>query len=385
MLPPYPDVFRDLFEGDSRFRLWRPVLKKARDVAGYADLLFSGYDEAFASMPYRAKFSLGGAAFEMATNLPEQLALAERALAGKASVTTPTGRLLISGGASVSGGPPVPLWENHSYNDRRLCQKFEASDLRLHHYRDRDFWQFYDRASGRGAQLMASPISFPDWDAGSPLRNLLRWHLTTAEQGFVHAGTIGYGGRGLMLAGPGGSGKSGTVLAGLLHGMESVGDDYVLARICSDGGVAVKPIFKTLKCDRSGLERLRLLDASSDRSSQLGHQNWQGKHQFTFGDIAKSDPSQEMKIAAICVPTVTGGRKTLIVPMPRSAAFLALAQTGFKQMPGDTRLSLQFCSDLIKRVPSYRIELGTDPDEIAGVIREFLHHICHETGEPGAC
>lgn len=384
-MPPYPDVFRELFEADSRFKLWRPVLKKARDVAGYADVLFSGYDEAFASMPYRAKFSLGGAAFEIATNLPEQLALAERALAGKASVATPTGRLLISGGASVSGGPPVPLWENHSYNDRRLCQKFEATDLRLHHYRDRDFWQFYDRASGRGAQLMATPTSFPDWDAGSPLRNLLRWHLTTAEQGFVHAGTLGHEGRGLMLAGPGGSGKSGTVLAGLLAGMESVGDDYVLARLCPSGAVTVAPIFTTLKIDRPGLQRLRFGAGRDDRIVSAGYENWQGKHQFTFQDLAHRDPAPQLKIAALCVPFVTGERKTVIEQMPRSVAFLALAQTGFKQMPGDTRRSLEFCSALVNRLPPYRLSLGTDPSEIIDTLCRFLEDTSHETVEPGPC
>ena len=41
-------------------------------------------------------------------------------------------------------------------------------------------------------------------------------------------------GDGVLLAGAGGAGKSGTTLAGILHGLSSVGDDYVAVR--ANGG-----------------------------------------------------------------------------------------------------------------------------------------------------
>lgn len=369
----------DLSGLPEQIKSWRPVLRCASDVAAYADTLFSDFETAFAEAPHRTTIEIAGQVFEIASDIPDQIALAQHALAGQPTKAAPSGQLLIAGGGGLPSLPPVPHWEDHRYNDYRLCQKFEPTDLRLYHYRERDFWQFYDRASSRGVQMMASPFSIPDWDPGSPLRNLLRWHLTNAEQGFVHAGTLGVAGHGLMLAGPGGSGKSGTVLAGLLAGMQSVGDDYILARTPAAGGVSVAPIFNTLKNDPAGLERLGVGRNTNVDLKELGYVNWQGKHQFTFQDLVQRNPVSQMHIEALCVPMVTGGNKTEITPMPRREAFLALAQTGFKQMPGDTRHSLNFCSELIKRLPTYRLSLGTEPDEIIDSLRHFLEQLTHDS------
>lgn len=366
LLPPNPSKLSE------RIKSWRPILRNASDVKAYADALFSSFDTGFAAAAHSATLSVGGQTFMISSDLPEQIALARHALADQPTKSAPSGHLLIAGSGELSGLPSVPFWNDHSYNDYRLCQKFEPTDLRLYHYRERDFWQFYDRASGRGVQMMASPISIPDWDPGSPLRNLLRWHLTNSEQGFVHAGTLGVAGRGLMLAGPGGSGKSGTVLAGLLAGMQSVGDDYILARTPASGGVTVAPIFNTLKNDPSGLERLGVGLGTGIDLKELGYVNWQGKHQFTFQDLVQRDPVAHMTIEALCVPVVTGGKKTEITSMPKREAFLALAQTGFKQMPGDTRHSLKFCTELIKRLATYRLSLGTEPAEIIDSLHSFL-------------
>lgn len=355
-----------------QFARWRPVLARAREVADYAGALFDGYDQAMSDATDRRTVSVGGETFEIATDAPEYLAMALTALADQPEKSTPSGKILIAGTGRLPSLPPAPIWEDHRFNDHRMCQKFEPTDLRLHHYRERDFWQFYDRSTGRGAQVMASLYAFPDWDPGSPLRNLLRWHLTHARQGFVHAGSLGVDGFGVMLAGPGGSGKSGTVLGGLIHGLDSVGDDYILARTPEGGGVTVAPIFNTLKNDPKGMERLGLKDGNNPNFENLGTVNWQGKHQFTFKDLIGRGPVSDMTVGALCVPMVTGAERSEITPMPSREAFLALAQTGFQQMPGDSRHGLTFCTELIKRLPTYRLALGTEPEEIVDCLRRFI-------------
>lgn len=344
----------------------RPVLGRARDVAAYAREAFAGFDMAFSVAPHRITRRIGGTVFEIVSDLPEQVALANQMLCGHATTEPSAAHLLITGREALNGMPAVPVWEHHGYNDYRLCNHFDDTRLRLHHYPPRNFWQFYDRQTGRGLQLMASPISYPDWDHGSPLRNLLRWHLVNDTQNFVHAGTLGLNGRGLMLAGPGGSGKSGTVLAGLLAGMQSVGDDYVLARLTETGGVRVLPVFTSLKNDPKGLQRLGISTES------MGPKNWQGKHQFTFRDLVGKDPVTELEIGALCVPYITGARQTLITPMSRRDAYIALAKTGFEQMPGDRRYGLKLCSELIRRLPTFHLALGTDPTEIVDSLQRFL-------------
>lgn len=348
------------------------MLSRARDVSAYAQRLFPGFQTAFEAAPVKDTLTVGGVAFSIASDLENYVSLAREALVVTPIEKAPPAQILIAGKGDLPGIPPVPFWEGQFFDAYRMCNKFEATNLRIYHYQERGFWQFYDRASGRGVQIMSGRDSYPEWDPGSPLRNLLGWHLNSPGQGFVHAGTLGEDGTGIMLAGPGGSGKSGTVLAGLLAGMQSVGDDYVLARTPATGGVTTLPIFNTLKCDPDGLARLGLTSGNGKAKSPIGSLNWQGKYQFSFDDIGERAPSPSLNITALLVPSVTGDSATVIEPMPRREAFLALAKSGFIQMPGDKRHSLTFCSEIIKRLPTYRILLGNNPGEIISCLRSFL-------------
>jgi hypothetical protein len=53
-------------------------------------------------------------------------------------------------------------------------------------------------------------------------------------------------------------------------------------------------------------------------------------------------------------------------------AFVGLAPTGVAQLPGDRDRNFAFCAEATRRLPAFRLRLGTDPAEIAGAIRAFL-------------
>ena len=57
------------------------------------------------------------------------------------------------------------------------------------------------------------------WDRAAPLRTALHFALAAPGRQLVHAACVGVDGRGVLLAGPGGSGKSTTTLACLRAGM----------------------------------------------------------------------------------------------------------------------------------------------------------------------
>ena len=170
----------------------------------------------------------------------------------------------------------------------------------------------------------------------------------------------------VMFVGSGGSGKSGTVLAGLLNGLDSVGDDYVLVGL--QDGTAAYPLFRTLKQDPAGWERLGL-DARLQRPASL---NWQGKYQFRLEDIASRPVPARMAMTAMMVPKVSGTGRTTITPMPRKEAIVALAAPGLMQMTGDRASGFRFFSELTRRLPCYEASLGVDPKEVAETIREFI-------------
>jgi hypothetical protein len=244
----------------------------------------------------------------------------------------------------------------------------------MHHHPESGLWQLWDVTQRRGLQWMAGPQALPPWDTGSPLRNLLKWALTTPDQGLLHAGVLAVNGRGLLLVGQGGSGKSSTVLAGLRDGLDSVGDDYVL--VAADAsGVQAKPLFNTLKCDPLTLQRLGLSERSDITGQAL---NWQGKHEFTVQQFTRRNHVHSVEIVGLCMPRIRHGDASHFEPASPKAAFLALAPTGIAQLPGDRGSHFHLCARITRQLPCHQLHLGNDPGKIVQVIRRFLR----EEGPP---
>lgn len=264
-------------------------------------------------------------------------------------------------------GIPVPAsWGQAYFTHHAFATSLAEAGLRGNHYHDLDFWQFYDPERRVGVQLMASPEAFPPWEPGAPLRAFLHWEYAARGMRLAHAGTLGLDGKGVLLAGSGGAGKSGTVVAGLLNGLDSVGDDYVL--IDAANGVRAHPLFATLKQDPKGFQRLGL----KHKLTTYGPLNWQGKHQFRIDDIAARPVPASLDIIALLVPHIGGGEASSIMPVSRKDAMIALAPSGIAQMPGERESGFRFFSDLTRLLPCYRLSLGTRPEEIAGTISAFL-------------
>ncbi|QPC89468.1 serine kinase [Mesorhizobium sp. INR15] len=268
--------------------------------------------------------------------------------------------------AGIEGIPAPATWGNQLYIPHAFATRLAEAGLRGSYFHDLDFWQFYDPERHVGAQLMMSADGFPPWEPGAPLRAFLHWEYAARGMRLTHAGTLGLNGKGILLAGSGGAGKSGTVVAGLLNGLDSVGDDYVLIDL--NDGVTAYPLFATLKQDPRGFARLGL----KQRLKSYDPLNWQGKHQFRVDDIAARPIPASLDIAALMVPHISGNLESSIVPVSRKDAMIALAPSGISQMPGERESGFRFFSQLTSLLPCYRLSLGTQPAEIAATVSDFL-------------
>jgi hypothetical protein len=236
----------------------------------------------------------------------------------------------------------------------------------VNHFREYRCWQIFDIEARFGVQWMAADDSYPPWEAPAPLRVFLHWFYSAQGMRLAHAGTLGKGGKGVLLAGKGGSGKSGTVAAGLLYGLQTVGDDYVIVE--PDGErVTAHPVFRTLKQDFAGLKRLGL-EAISDRRAP----NWQDKYEFFCSDIPAEEMPESLAISAIVVPETVHGRASAIMPISSAQAMLALAPSGLIQMPGERDAGVALFAKLVRSLPCYGMRLGTDPMEISSRIEALI-------------
>lgn len=231
-------------------------------------------------------------------------------------------------------------------------------------------WHFAEPAAGRGVQAMQSPGAVPPWEASFPLRDFIHWGLQHKGWRLVHAGTLAVDGRGVLIIGPGGSGKSGTTLAGIMAGMTSVGDDYIA--ISLDGGKCTAyPLMKLMKQDARGLRRVGV---DLDRYA-VGEPNWQNKHELDFEHLDRGRRATSIELAGILFPRISDQARSTFEPMSSRSAMMALAPSNLQQLPGGWRQGMSFTAELARRLPAFSLTLSHDATEIAGAVERFIREI----------
>ncbi len=157
------------------------------------------------------------------------------------------------------------------------------------------------------------------------------------------------------------------MVGGIAHGLESVGDDYVLLEN-APADVHAYPLFQTLKQDRSGLRRLGL----ETRICKNRPTNWQDKFEFTSKELSGRTLAARLKIRAVVIPKIGADVRSTIRPTTQQRAMMALAPTGIFQLPGERTSGAKFFTDLIRRLPCFELALSADPDDVSRTVETFL-------------
>lgn len=269
--------------------------------------------------------------------------------------------------AAGEGWEPPAVWdEGAGFSSREFERILAAGSMRGFYHHDAPSWQFYDPAAGTGVHTLPGPMGIPPWESGSPLRLFVHWAHARAGRRLTHAATLGLNGHGALIVGASGSGKSGTTLAGLMNGLDSVGDDYVVVE--EGASVVAHSVFRVFKQDQDGLRRVGL-DAADLPDAKP---NWHGKVEFDAAGLAPHAFIDRMEICALLLPRIARSNWTSIEPVASHAAALALAPSAVLQLPGDASEGFRFFTSLAKRLPAFRVNLSQDAAEIADTIGLFL-------------
>lgn len=328
--------------------------------------VLAGFDAIFDASRYNQRLDVAGTTFEVACNDPEYLGQAARALATRDGRDGRVCKIAVISAEDHADG--MPVWPLDGFQERQWEAVLAKTPYRLHYFEDLDFWQIFDVERAIGVQWMKTKDAYPAWDSGSPLRNFVQWRLGTPNSSLLHGGTLALSGNGILLAGEGGAGKSSTVLAGIFAGLHSVGDDYVLVDV---ENLVARAVFDTLKQDETGLRRLGQWDHPAIPKAA----NWQGKHQFYMPDFVDGDLPSKIDLKAIVLPELAYAEQTTIVAIKAKEAFLALAPSGVTQIHCDRARLFHVAGRITRRLPAYRMRLGTRPDEIVQALRVFLEDL----------
>lgn len=236
--------------------------------------------------------------------------------------------------------------------------------VRAIHNADDKRWDIFDLNDRFGLRLQCQTDSTAPWEVTAPLANFCSWIAHCDDKVMLHAASVSTGNRGALLVGHGGAGKSGTTLGTLMGGMSSAGDDYI--QLSTEPRYVAHSIYKTVKQDAKGLERLGLVNNFN--------LNWQGKAVFCPSDIGASEICQSVPINVILVPKV-GARETSFQATSAIEVCKTLTFSTLKQLAWGQDKVFRTCATLVRDLPCYQMNVSADNDEIIEKLTTFLGHL----------
>ena len=223
-----------------------------------------------------------------------------------------------------------------------------------------------DFERGLGLYWIKSPQDIPYFESGAPMRVLLHPWLSRQRLIPVHAGAVGLPNGGVLLVGKGGSGKSNTALACLESRLLYASDDFCVLR--TQPALTVFSLFGTGKVGAGDLQRLPFLASRISNREHLQEE----KALFYLNEHFPEKLLRTFPIKAILIPRVTGKPQTALQPATPAAALASLAPSTVILAPRLAGATFQQLSGIVRQVPCYHLNVGTDPAQIPLVILDLL-------------
>ena len=224
----------------------------------------------------------------------------------------------------------------------------------------------YEPASRTAVLWVPDAKRVPSNEIASPMRMLLHWWARDNGLQFVHAGSVGIGGRAVLLAGPAGAGKSTAALAGLLGGLDYLGDDYVL--IDTQGGATIHSLYSAAKLQPEQVGAFPELRPYLTNADRLATEKalW-----FVHRDFPQRTRASA-EAAAVLVPRITGGRRSSLAPIARSTALASIAPSTLAQLSGSDQWSMRVIAGFLEQVPAFQLDAGRHLGSLASTLRTLL-------------
>jgi hypothetical protein len=255
----------------------------------------------------------------------------------------------------------LPEWTDPAFGQADLDTLLAGEGLRAS-YQDRN-WRLFDTVTRTGVQISLRQGALRPWHAGLLL---VEWTLQSAGLSLTHAGTVGLDGRGLLLVGQSGSGKSGTTLAGLAEGLQTVGDDFVALGF-GEQPVA-RSVFPLARQDPAGLDRIAGL-----RQRVARHRvNHLGKFEFDLRPTFPGAFVDELTLDAIVLPVISDAATPSITPIPPADAMVELLRSNPFRYVGSPGSRMARFAALTRSRPCFRLTLSTDAGANGRALRHLL-------------
>jgi hypothetical protein len=229
-----------------------------------------------------------------------------------------------------------------------------------------------DRVSGLMIGYVSNAEELSLYERGRPLHvPLSLWHKSQ-DIPMVHAGLVAKNGRGVLLAGPGGSGKSTSAVMCAHAGFDYLSDDLVGLELTSDGGFVGHSLYNSTFMEPDHLKRFSQLE----RHAISGRYCFEKKHLVLLSRIASVRFARSCGIHSIVLPRVLHRPSSVLRRASKGETLMALGPSSL--LVGERSYAMEGFNKLarlVQQVPCYWLELGDALDEIPGVLQGLLSEV----------
>jgi hypothetical protein len=346
----------------------KPTSGNPPDPAGFFDAVLEVFREASAGRLIERRYRIGGKLVLMRFAGPAIADRFSRAIDHLSEISSVEPDLTVhffddrSTGATMPPAPWAPECHGQrgvieGYNDERFFTTYEIGI---------DILQMFDAKRNTAIYWVRDYEWIPYWENSFPMRSILHWRFQDEPLQAIHAGAVGTESGGVLIAGKSGSGKSTTTLACLTSNLLYAGDDYVLADIT--GKPYLHSLYSTAKLVSDNCDRFPQLKGLVSNSDKLAEQ----KALIYLREHFPASVVRGFPLRAILLPRVTGLRDTRLVKAGAMDAYRSIAPTTLLHLTRATEQASSKISTLCRALPVYWLEAGTDLEQIAQVIAEFL-------------
>ena len=195
-----------------------------------------------------------------------------------------------------------------------------------------------------------------------PLAELLK----RLELYMAHMAGLALNGKGLLIAGESGAGKTTLALALVRAGFAFLADDTVFLST-SNGlrALAFPDEFDITPQTAAFFPELRRLD-------QQGLSIRREKRPICAGEVYRTGPCWECKPAIMVFPRPARSSESTLSPMPKDRALMELVCNVLRTEPRSAQAHLDALAALVKQCRCYCLQTGRDFDKLAALLRAMV-------------
>ncbi len=250
----------------------------------------------------------------------------------------------------------------------------DSPDLMLILQRPRRVFAAVDWTTNTAYWLIPDAASMPYLERARPLKLLLTYWLGMQGRYLIHAAALGNRNGGALVVGHGGAGKSTTALSCLIAGLGYVADDHCLIRL--EASPSVHSIYDTGVLAPEDLYRFPALAPAAATSDCPARE----KVAFFFDRLPAIRLTPSFSLRAILLARISNSRQTRLRSISRSEAFKAIAPSCFMHLPAARPRALECFNSLVRQLPAYMLELGSELNSTPAAIRELLDRSLEQKG-----